>query len=373
VKKPSWDVKKQKTWEIKKRIQNRDLEFEISEDDSLQVLDDDEKSFLARVVEVQKRYAFVAVEDEDGKLMTRDVWLGTMARKFLPTQRLQRNLLTVGDRVLCREADENQGEESDLPRCTIERRLPRISQLVRLDPLSQKREHVLAVNVTQMLVVASIAAPHVRWGVIDRFLALAEDQKIKVRIIINKSDLLPDMSAEIQYDVKVNIADYRRMGYEVLITQAAHERDPALASWFKKHTSVLLGHSGVGKSSIINQLKPEIEQDVETEVVLTKGRHTTTYASFIRLGTGGFVIDTPGIRSLVLEAFDPTHLSWCFIDMRPFVGTCKFRECRHIEEPHCAVKQAVADGKVSQRRYDSYVNILTGTSQREGRSGLLDY
>ncbi len=164
---------------------------------------------------------------------------------------------------------------------------------------------------------------------------------------------------------------YRSLGYRVFVTQADTGRvDEDLAAVFKNEVSLVVGHSGVGKSSLINLMQPELIQDVEDEEVLTKGRHTTTYASFLKLGTGGFVIDTPGVRSFMIKDYDPINLSWCFVDLRDYISRCKYRECRHLDEPACAVQEAVKNGSISPWRYKSYIAILTGASGREGRVSI---
>ena len=133
------------------------------------------------------------------------------------------------------------------------------------------------------------------------------------------------------------------------------------------------GHSGVGKSSLINRFRPEIVQEVEPNSdIFYKGRHTTTYASFLKLGTGGSVIDTPGIRSFLLGERSSIDLSYAFVEMRPYLGQCKFRECRHIDEPDCQVLAAKERGEISERRYKSYLGLLLGDTGREGRIRDLD-
>ncbi len=331
--------------------------------------------FSARIVEVQKKYSFVAVEPEIGNIETSDVWLGTLARKFMQAVREERNFVVVGDRVLCKKGTSttlSASSEEPLPQCSIEFRAPRSAKISRLDPMLAEREHVLAANMTQMVVVASFLAPKLKWGLIDRFLVLAEEQEIKACIILNKKDLL-DKSPNEDYRNECHemIALYRSLGYRVLVTQAdSGHADEELIRVFQNEVSLVAGHSGVGKSSLINLLKPELIQDVEDQEVLTKGRHTTTYASFLKLGTGGFVIDTPGVRSFMIKDYDPINLSWCFVDLRNFISRCKFRECRHLDEPGCAVQEAVKNGEISQWRYKSYIAILTGASGREGRVAI---
>lgn len=356
-----------------------DAKFEKPEDEWDDLLKK-EDFFAARVVEVHKRYAFINPEPTRGKIDTRDVQLATVARKFLTSKREERNLIAVGDRVLCRPTDEREEDmQTDLPRCVIEHMAPRFSKISRMDPHDNNMEHVLATNVDQLLIVASFLSPPVRFGLIDRYLVLAEAQDLPVVIALNKNDLLEEEGdPAFQQQCAEEIANYRQLGYQVIVISAlgAKATNPAvveLKNTLKDKTTLLSGHSGVGKSSLINLFKPEIEQEVEPDAdIFYKGRHTTTYASLIKLKIGGYVIDTPGIRSFLIPPHDPFLLSHCFKEFRPFVTQCEYRACKHLEEPDCAVKAAVAAGSVRTRRYESYVGLLVGESGREGRTRDLE-
>jgi ribosome biogenesis GTPase len=345
--------------------------FELSPEEWSRPLVDG--GFYARVVEVHKRYAFVSPEPKLGKIDTKDVWLGTMARKYLQAERKERNFIAVGDRVICYPGTFEFGDLSeDLPQCVIEHMLRRSSKISRIDPMQESRFHVIASNMTQLVVVASHFDPKVKWGLIDRYLTLAESEAIKSTIILTKRDLLED-NEDLKESSQQMIDLYRSLGYTVLSVQSDLEEDTpkadlkAIHKVFKGETSLVSGHSGVGKSSLVNLMGPEIVQDVEKDDILYKGRHTTSYASFITLSIGGFVIDTPGVRSFLIPDFSAVDLTWCFVEMRPFLGQCKYRECRHLDEPDCAIKEAVAAGTISEWRYKSYLGILLGATGREGR------
>ena len=335
--------------------------------------------FPARVVEVHKRYAFVSLEAKIGSVKTSDVWLATIPRRHLTARREQRNFVCVGDRVLCRPALEDElASTSELPQCMIEALAPRSTRLSRRDPMTPEREHVLCSNLDQLAVVVSFRSPLVKWGLIDRYLVLAESEGIRPLIILNKRDLLEDHTA-FRGRCEERMALYRSLGYEVFAMQANAKgatRDSVtkeLAAVLKGKITAFSGHSGVGKSSIVNLFKPELVQAVElNENIAYKGRHTTSYASFLKLGSGGYVIDTPGVRSFLLREDSPIHLTHCFIEMRPFLGKCTFRECRHVEEPGCRVLEAVESGKIAPWRYKSYLGLLLGTTGRQGRTRDLD-
>ncbi len=341
-----------------------------------------EGAFAARVVEVHKRYAFVSPEPEVYQVDTRDVWLAEVARKFLVAERSERNFVAVGDRVLCTpDRDQVIKEKSDLPKCVIQQLAPRTTLLKRLDPQVPGRYHVLATNMDQVLIVASYLGPKIKWGLIDRYLVLSESEGIRPIIVLNKQDLLEDEgSEEFKAECDEMIGIYRKIGYTVLsftASAAGVKRTNVfkeLKALLQDKVTLLSGHSGVGKSSLVNLFKPEIEQAVEeNDDIFYKGRHTTSFASFIKLGSGGYVIDTPGIRSFTFDEMGAINLSHCFVEIRPYLGKCKYRECRHIDEPDCAVRKKVEEGEISTWRYKSYLSILLGASGREGRLRDIDF
>jgi ribosome biogenesis GTPase len=236
-----------------------------------------------------------------------------------------------------------------------------------------EREHVLAANIDQLMIVASYRTPKIRWALIDRYLVLAEEQEIPAVIVLTKQDLLED--DEFAAECRHHAETFRKIGYptySISVTSPHTTQDAidSIKAALKDRITLFSGHSGVGKSSLINLFTPEIVQEVEPEPegIKSKGRHTTTYASLIRLGIGGAVIDTPGLRSFALA--ERTALEWShgFREIRALVGQCKFRECRHIDEPGCAVLKALEAGEIDARRYQSYANLILGETGREGRT-----
>lgn len=334
------------------------------------------EAFIGRVVEVHKRYAFISVEDKRGKVDTSDVWLAEVARKFLVADRNERNFVAVGDRVLCEPSEDVETElAKDLPRCVIQHLSPRTAKISRIDPHQKTLEHVLASNMDQLMIVASVLNPKIKWGLIDRYIVMAESEGIGTIIVLNKKDLLEtEAKPEFREEFLQYVEIYKSLGYPVYLVQA--NADDAeddkqireIGKRLKGKVTLLSGHSGVGKSSLVNLFDPEIFQPVEENPdIFYKGRHTTTYASFIKLGKGGYVIDTPGIRSFTFDEKTSIELSHCFVEMRPYLGKCKFRECSHMDEPGCVIREAVAEGKISEWRHKSYVGILLGATGREGR------
>ena len=338
-----------------------------------------------RVIEVHKRHIFVAEEPVPGHPDTGLLWLCSVAKRHFQRAHKERNFVVVGDSVLFGPAGETQLDEkgepidTDLPRGVIQHAFLRHSKIGRKDPSNPDWEHVMLANVDIICITASVLNPEVRWGLIDRFLVQAEAQEVRPIIVLNKIDLLEDPKIANpdflqKYHQRVQI--YRNIGYEVIeVCALKPKRTPEsvarLREVFKGKLVGFCGHSGVGKSSILNLMKPEFEQIVDDNPdIFYKGRHTTTYNSLLSLGIGAYAIDTPGVRSLPLEQWEAIRLSACFPEFKGI--RCKYRECSHIEEPGCGILAAVEEGKVSKVRYRSYVGILKGVSFREGEGDASD-
>lgn len=257
----------------------------------------------------------------------------------------QRHVVAAGDRVWIRPEGTDEG--------IIERVEPRQSVLSRT---SRGRQHLIVTNVDQLLIVASAAEPYLKPNLIDRYLVTAEKNRIKPVICINKIDLVSPA------DLQPLVGVYSQMGYQVLLVsaQTGHGIE-RLRQLLRGRESVVSGQSGVGKSSLLNAIEPGLSLRVSKVSEETqKGRHTTTTAHLIPLGFGGYVVDTPGIRQFQLWDVIPEELSGYFRDIRPYVSHCRFPDCTHTHETDCAVKDAVADGRIDTRRYESYQHIFYG-------------
>ena len=256
----------------------------------------------------------------------------------------QRHVVAAGDRVLFRPAGENEG--------IIERVEPRYGVLCRT---SRSRQHVIVANVDQMIIVTSAAEPVIKPHLIDRLLVTAEKSRITPVICINKIDLIDAA------DLQPLIGVYGQMGYRVLPTSASQQlRVDCLRELVRDRESVVVGQSGVGKSSLLNIIEPGLDlrvRDVSEDT--QKGRHTTTAAQLIPLSMGGYIVDTPGIRQFQLWDIIPEEVVGFFRDLRPYVSLCKFPDCTHRHEAECAIKHAVADGRLDARRYESYCQMFT--------------
>ncbi|HUY88616.1 MAG TPA: ribosome small subunit-dependent GTPase A [Pirellulales bacterium] len=257
----------------------------------------------------------------------------------------QRHVVAAGDRVLFRPAENREG--------IIERIEPRHGILSRG---TRGRQHVLVANVDQLVIVGSAAEPYLKPNLIDRFLVSAEQGHLRPVICINKIDLVDPASLEPLVGV------YGQMGYRVLLVSAQTGFGiDRLRRTLAGRQSVVSGQSGVGKSSLLNAIQPGLGLAVaEVSAESQKGRHTTTTARLLPLEGGGYVVDTPGIRQFQLWDIAPEEVAGLYRDLRPFVSRCDFPDCTHTHEAGCAVKNAVADGWLDARRYESYCQLFAG-------------
>lgn len=254
----------------------------------------------------------------------------------------QRDVVAAGDRVWIRPEGAQEG--------FIERVEPRTGMLCRT---SKGRLHVMVTNVDQILIVGSAAEPYLKPNLIDRFLVTAEKHRIRPVICINKIDLVDPA------DLQPLVGVYSQLGYLTLLVSARTGRGmDQLAAVIQGQESVVAGQSGVGKSSLLNALDPTLERRVrEVSTETQKGKHTTTTAELLPLQFGGYLVDTPGIRQFQLWDVIPEEVPGYFRDLRPYENNCRFPNCTHRHEASCAVKDAVADGRLDARRYESYCQI----------------
>ncbi|MFH0944137.1 MAG: ribosome small subunit-dependent GTPase A [Planctomycetota bacterium] len=259
--------------------------------------------------------------------------------------------VAVGDRVRV-ILEEDRG--------VIEERLPRKNLLARPSPGDPGILKVTAANIDRLVIVVSARMPPLRTGLIDRFLVTAERQDMLPLIVVNKCDLAARESLLERLKV------YGTMGYEIVFTSAkTGDGVERLLSLLKSGTSLLVGHSGVGKSSLMNRLDPDLALRTGTVAKHGRGRHTTTSVSLWRLPHGGHVVDTPGLRGFGLIDVPAPELAILMPDLCPFTSGCRFPDCTHDHEPDCAVRAAVEREEVSADRYDSYLRMLRGIQGKE--------
>jgi ribosome biogenesis GTPase len=232
--------------------------------------------------------------------------------------------------------------------------LPRKNSLVRRAAGPKPLEQVIVTNVDQVVTVVSAAQPAPNWELLDRHLTAAEALGLPALICIAKRDLAdPEPLA-------VEVRIYERAGYRVILTSAVTgEGIPAFGAEIKDRVSVLVGTSGVGKTSLLNALQPGLGLRVsEVSQQTGKGRHTTSYLELFALDAGGAVIDTPGMREFGLWDVEGAEIAQMFREMRPYLGRCRFgADCSHRQEPGCALRQAAESGAISERRYRSYLRM----------------
>lgn len=266
------------------------------------------------------------------------------------------NPIAVGDEVKYREDNED---------IIIEDVLDRKNYVLRQSPRKKHAMHLIAANVDQAILVTTIREPNLKQGFIDRFLLTTEPFNIPVVIIFNKKDVYTEEDLAI-YDYLKTL--YEGIGYKVLLTSAeTTEGIEELKQLTQDKTSLLSGQSGVGKSSILNQLVPGIETKVDEISNYTgKGQHTTTFAEMFDLPYGGKIIDSPGIKTLSFNYLEPLDVAHNFKEFFKIADQCKFgARCLHINEPSCAVKSAIEEESISMLRYENYLAIMADIQQQK--------
>lgn len=241
---------------------------------------------------------------------------------------------------------------------------PRENYIVRLSPQNRKyQKHIIASNVDQAILVATFINPETSLGFIDRFLITCEAYHIHPVLVFNKRDLLEDNPELMQIAGDImNI--YEHIGYEVHFLSAFKDKSKIIEIISQKR-SLVFGHSGVGKSTILNHLFEENIQKVqEISDWTSKGKHTTTFAEMFDWDVSTQIIDTPGIKEFGIVDIATDELSHYFIEMRTYLNQCKFNNCLHEKEPGCAVKEQVQAGAISEERYVSYLSILDELRER---------
>lgn len=254
------------------------------------------------------------------------------------------NPVAVGDRVLL-DMEDGEGIIAEV--------LPRENHIIRRSTNLSKESHIIAANVDQLILMVTLVKPATSTGFIDRMLITAEAYHIPSILLFNKTDLLDAKSTLAMEEL---MACYRKIGYTCVAIQATDARKEGLEHLFKDKVTVLSGHSGVGKSTLANVLQPGLElktDDVSSS--FNKGKHTTTFAEMHPLDFGGYIVDTPGIKGFGMVATDKEDLSHYFLEMRELLHDCKFNNCQHINEPSCAIKEAVESGGIAGSRYRSYI------------------
>lgn len=296
--------------------------------------------------------SWYAVATEDGQVL-RSRLRGKFKQKGLKVN----NPIAVGDWVMVDE--ESLGENT----AVITEILPRENYIIRKSTRKSGFSHILAANLDQTVLVVTLAFPRTSLGFIDRFLVSAESFRIPSVILFNKTDILEEDGLEYTAELE---ALYQSLGYETAAISVHKDPDlEAVKALMRGKTSLISGHSGVGKSSLLNRLMPGLELKTgEVSTFANKGIHTTTFAEMFNLDENSFVIDTPGIKELGLVDMEMTEISHYFPEMRELIGACRFHNCTHTNEPGCAVMAAYEEGLIAPSRYASYLSMLEDYDNR---------
>lgn len=256
------------------------------------------------------------------------------------------NPIAVGDRI-----------QFDAENQTIKKVLERKNYIIRRSNNLSKYSHIIAANIDQAYVICSFKEPRTSQGFIDRFLLTCEAYDIPAQLVMNKMDLLNDEELDM---VAEFLAMYEEIGYPVhMVSVKDMVGIDEFSQSIKQQVSLFSGHSGVGKSSLINALIPGVELKVgDVSTYHYKGRHTTTFAEMHTLPNDGFIIDTPGIKDFGLVNMEREEISHYFPEMAERIAQCKFSNCLHVDEPQCAVREAAENGEIDFNRYHSYLTIL---------------
>lgn len=263
------------------------------------------------------------------------------------------NPLAVGDHVQFRLetlGDETVGHIAEI--------LPRKNYIVRKSVKLSKQTHIIAANIDMVFLLITLDNPKTYTIFIDRFLVTAEAYDIPCVLLFNKTDTLDEVQAD-QHQSMIEL--YRSIGYTCLaISAKTGQRVEKVREMMSGKTSMFAGNSGVGKSTLINRLSPELQiRTSETSEMHRQGQHTTTFAQMYDLEFGARIIDTPGIKGFGLVDMEPEEIGDYFPELFALKGSCKFNNCLHLDEPHCAVKDALEEGQIADSRYRSYVQMIS--------------
>ena len=263
------------------------------------------------------------------------------------------NPIAVGDFVEYEIEDNNQQNTA-----VIHKIHDRKNYIIRKSSNLSKQTHIIASNIDQALLVAALIQPQTSLGFIDRFIMTAEAYHIPTIVIFNKADLYDGPLEDI---LQETMSIYKNIGYTCIETSVfSGKNTDKLKSILKDKTTLVAGHSGVGKSSLLNHISPGLNLKTgDISNFSQKGIHTTTFAEMFDLSFGGCIIDTPGIKEFGIVDFNESEISHYFKEMNPYITQCRFNNCKHLNEPGCAVKEAVENGSIRHERYASYINILT--------------
>jgi ribosome biogenesis GTPase len=255
------------------------------------------------------------------------------------TGRQNIELSVAGDQVIFQKISNNEGV---------------VTALLERENTLKRSQKLIASNVDELWLLVAIE-PHYQFELIDRYLVVAENANLPINIVVNKIEL-SDNIQQVENDFSI----YESAGYSVIYLSVKNKTNiKQFKNSLNDKTHIFLGQSGVGKSSLINELIPDLNLRVNEISIKSKlGKHTTTNTTLYHIPSGGDLIDSPGIREFQLDNLTNKEILSGFKEFKPFIGQCKFRNCAHINEPNCAIKQAIESGKIHQKRYENYLNLI---------------
>jgi ribosome biogenesis GTPase len=296
--------------------------------------------------------SWYTVVDSEGR-----AWNARMKGIFKMEGLTSTNPIAVGDVV--EMAMENEGEGSVMITKIHDRR----NYINRQSPRIKSQQHIVAANIDQSILIATLKDPRTSQGFIDRFLVACELYHVPAIVVFNKADLYRQKEQALFEEMEEM---YVRIGYEVALLSVKESRGvEEIKQKLKDKTTLVSGHSGVGKSSFINSIVPDLK--IRTKDISGwsgKGQHTTTFAEMHELPFGGRLIDTPGMKEFGIVGVEKAELSGYFPEMRQRLNDCQFNNCLHVNEPDCAIKEAVRNGEIHEDRYVSYYGILESLGEK---------
>jgi ribosome biogenesis GTPase len=268
------------------------------------------------------------------------------------------NPVAVGDWVNFEKEQSHSGEYEILDI------LPRENYFIRKSTHKTAHDHLIATNLDQVMVLFTSKMPRTSFGFLDRALVTAEAYRIPTTIVFNKVDLLSKSELE---ELEGYMEVYEKLNYTCILASSLQNKGlEKIKEGLTHKVTLVMGHSGAGKSTLLNTVFPKLDlKTSEISKFANKGVHTTTFAEMYRLDDTTFVIDTPGIKELGISEIGEGELSHYFPEMRKLIGSCRFHNCKHVNEPDCAVLQAVAEGAIAMFRYESYLSMLSGEDNRK--------